>query len=249
MEFDEEEFYPILQELDCTAKKISFTTKYIINYINDNKLICKLIYHFYTTTKSEISKLAIFYLINQVIVETYLLKYDKFIINFSRNLPEYIDDLSELFSQDNETLKQIKKIINQWENNMIYTRNFCEKLRKITDKKIEEKENKLNDTTTKNAVSLLKDPNINKGIFLHLQSDNISRMIKEINKPKIDTCLSKDKLDSKSRYFLEKYLIKLKEIKSILIDHIILREDYINNLAEMIQNDKEKYFKFLQEEK
>ncbi len=130
MVFEEQFFCKLLSEIDCSEEKISEASNYMIKNIDNNKLIVEIWFNFFKSTKFSEIKLGLFYLMHEVMFQSYILKKDKYIMKFGSNMEEVINIMIKTFGEDLEFVNRLLKIIEFWEKKNVFFKKFYRQAKK-----------------------------------------------------------------------------------------------------------------------
>lgn len=248
MVFEEQFFCKLLNEIDCSEEKISEASNYMIKNIDNNKLIVDIWFNFFKSTKFSEIKLGLFYLMHEVMFQSYIIKKDKYIMKFGANMEEVINIMIKTFGEDLEFVNRLLKIIEFWEKKMYFSKNFIDKLRgpvTLQKKKIYENEPKLqlNESIRNEEIKKLLKNNLTKqGLILSIEQNNIKSLNEKINYDKINTLLVDRDINDYKRRDIKKYETKLKALRELYINDIVKREKFMLDLVCHIHNEKEIFF-------
>ena len=225
MVFEEQMYCKLLNGIDCSEEKITEASNYMIKNIDSYKLIVDISFNFFRSTKFTEVKLGLFYLMHEVMFQSYVLKKDKYIMKFGSNMEEVIQIMIKTFGEDLEFVNRLLKVIEFWEKKMYFSKNFIDKLRSpvtLQRKKIYENEPKLqlNESIRNEEIKKLLKNNLTKqGLILSIEQNNIKSLNEKINYDKInDLLVDRD------------------------INDIVKREKYMFDLVYHIHNEKEIFF-------
>ena len=146
MVFEEQIYCKLLNGIDCSEEKITEASNYMIKYIDNYKIIIDIWFKFFKSTKLSEVKLGLFYLMHEVMFQSYILKKEKYIMKFGAIMEEIIQILIKSFGEELEFVNKLLKIIEFWEKKMYFSKQYIDTLRKpviIQKKKIYENEPKL----------------------------------------------------------------------------------------------------------
>jgi hypothetical protein len=248
MVFEEQFFCKLLSEIDCSEEKITEASNYMIKNIDSYKLIVDIWLNFFKSTKFTEVKLGLFYLMHEVMFQSYVLKKDKYIMKFGSNMEEVIQIMIKTFGEDLEFVNRLLKVIEFWEKKMYFSKNFIDKLRSpvtLQRKKIYENEPKLqlNESIRNEEIKKLLKNNLTKqGLILSIEQNNIKSLNEKINYDKINDLLVDRDINDYKRRDIKKYETKLKALREIYINDIVKREKYMFDLVYHIHNEKEIFF-------
>ena len=248
MVFEEQFFCKLLNEIDCSEEKITEASNYMIKNIDSYKLIVDIWLNFFKSTKFTEVKLGLFYLMHEVMFQSYVLKKDKYIMKFGSNMEEVIQIMIKTFGEDLEFVNRLLKVIEFWEKKMYFSKNFIDKLRSpvtLQRKKIYENEPKLqlNESIRNEEIKKLLKNNLTKqGLILSIEQNNIKSLNEKINYDKINDLLVDRDINDYKRRDIKKYETKLKALREIYINDIVKREKYMFDLVCHIHNEKEIFF-------
>ncbi len=248
MVFEEQLYCKLLNEIDCSEEKITEACNYMIKNIDNYKLIVDIWFNFFKSTKFTEVKLGLFYLMHEVMFQSYVLKKDKYIMKFGSNMEEVINIMIKTFGEDLEFINRLLKLIEFWEKKMYFSKNFIDKLRSpaaLQKKKIYENEPKLqlNESIRNEEIKKLLKNNLTKqGLILSIEQNNIKSLNEKINYDKINALLVDRDINDYKRREIKKYETKLKALRDIYINDIVKREKYLLDLVCHIHNEKELFF-------
>ena len=222
MVFEEQFFCKLLSEIDCSEEKITEASNYMIKNIDSYKLIVDIWLNFFKSTKFTEVKLGLFYLMHEVMFQSYVLKKDKYIMKFGSNMEEVIQIMIKTFGEDLEFVNRLLKVIEFWEKKMYFSKNFIDKLRSpvtLQRKKIYENEPKLqlNESIRNEEIKKLLKNNLTKqGLILSIEQNNIKSLNEKINYDKINDLLVDRDINDYKRRDIKKYETKLKALREII---------------------------------
>ena len=248
MVFEEQLYCKLLNEIDCSEEKITEACNYMIKNIDNYKLIVDIWFNFFKSTKFTEVKLGLFYLMHEVMFQSYVLKKDKYIMKFGSNMEEVINIMIKTFGEDLEFINRLLKLIEFWEKKMYFSKNFIDKLRSpavLQKKKIYENEPKLqlNESIRNEEIKKLLKNNLTKqGLILSIEQNNIKSLNEKINYDKINALLVDRDINDHKRRDIKKYETKLKALRELYINDIVKREKYLLDLVCHIHNEKELFF-------
>ena len=248
MVFEEQFFCKLLNEIDCSEEKITEASNYMIKNIDSYKLIVDIWFNFFKSTKFTEVKLGLFYLMYEVMFQSYVLKKDKYITKFGSNMEEVIQIMIKTFGEDLEFVNRLFKIIEFWEKKMYFSKNFIDKLRNpvtLQRKKVYENEPKLqlNESIRNEEIKKLLKNNLTKqGLILSIEQNNIRSLNEKINFDKINALLVDRDINDYKRNDIKQYETKLKALRELYINDIVKREKYMLDLVCHIHNEKEIFF-------
>ena len=248
MVFEEQFFCKLLNGMDCSEEKITEASNYMIKYIDNYKMIVDIWLNFFKSTKSGDTKLGLFYLMHEVMFQTYILKKDKYIIRFGSIMEEVIHIIIKSFGDELEFINRLLKIIEFWEKKMYFSKQYIDKLKNpviIQKKQIYENEPKLqlNESIKNEEIKKLLKNNLTKqGLILSIEQNNIKSLNEKINYDKINALLVDRDINEQKRRDIKKYETKLKALRELYINDIVKREKYMMDLVTHINNEKEIFF-------
>jgi hypothetical protein len=248
MVFEEQFLCKLLNGMDCSEEKITEASNYMIKYIDNYRIIVDIWLNFYKSTKSGDTKLGLFYLMHEVMFQSYILKKDKYIIRFGSIMEEVILIMIKSFGDELEFINKLLKIIEFWEKKMYFSKQYIDKLKNpviIQKKKIYENEPKLqlNESIKNEEIKKLLKNNLTKqGLILSIEQNNIKSLNEKINYDKINDLLVDRDINDYKRRDIKKYETKLKALREIYINDIVKREKYMFDLVYHIHNEKEIFF-------
>ena len=248
MVFEEQYYCKLLNGIDCSEEKISEVSNYMIKYIENYKIIVEIWFNFFKSTKFTEVKLGLFYLMHEVMFQSYVLKKDKYIMKFGSNMEEVINIMIKTFGEDLEFINRLLKLIEFWEKKMYFSKNFIDKLRSpavLQKKKIYENEPKLqlNESIRNEEIKKLLKNNLTKqGLILSIEQNKIKSLNEKINYDKINSLLVDRDINEQKRRDIKKYETKLKALREIYINDIVKREKFMMDLVNHICKEKETFF-------
>ena len=248
MVFEEQFLCKLLNGMDCSEEKITEASNYMIKNIDNYRIIVDIWLNFFRSTKSGDTKLGLFYLLHEVMFQSYVLNKDKFIIKFGSNMEEIINIMLKSFGEELEFINRLLKIIEFWEKKMYYSKQYIDKLRNpvlIQKKKIYENEPKLqlNESLRNEEIKkLLKNDLTKQGLILSIEQNNIKSLNEKINYDKINALLVDRDINEQKRRDIKKYETKLKALREIYINDIVKREKFMMDLVTHINKEKETFF-------
>ena len=248
MVFEEQFLCKLLNGMDCSEEKITEASNYMIKNIDNYRIIVDIWLNFFRSTKSGDTKLGLFYLLHEVMFQSYVLNKDKFIIKFGSNMEEIINIMIKSFGEELEFINRLLKIIEFWEKKMYFSKQYIDKLRSpvlVQKKKIYENEPKLqlNESLRNEEIKkLLKNDLTKQGLILSIEQNNIKSLNEKINYEKINTLLVDRDINDQKRRDIKKYETKLKALREIYINDIVKREKFMMDLVTHISKEKETFF-------
>ena len=248
MVFEEQIYCKLLNGIDCSEEKISEASNYMIKYIDNYKIIVDIWFNFFKSTKLSDAKLGLFYLLHEVMFQSYILKKDKYIMKFGSIMEEIIHILIKSFGEELEFVNRLLKIIEFWEKKMYFSKQYIDKLRIpviLQKKKIYENEPKLqlNESIKNEEIKKLLKNNLTKqGLILSIEQNNIKSLNEKINYEKINSLLVDRDINDHKRRDIKKYETKLKALRELYINDIVKREKFMMDLVTHIHNEKEIFF-------
>ena len=248
MVFEEQIYCKLLNGIDCSEEKITEASNYMIKYIDNYKIIIDIWFKFFKSTKLSEVKLGLFYLMHEVMFQSYILKKEKYIMKFGAIMEEIIQILIKSFGEELEFVNKLLKIIEFWEKKMYFSKQYIDILRKpviIQKKKIYENEPKLqlNESIRNEEIKKLLKYNLTKqGLILSIEQNNIRSLNEKINYDKINALLVDRDMNDHKRREIKKYETKLKALREIYINDIVKREKFMIDLVSQIHNEKETFF-------
>ena len=248
MVFEEQIYCKLLNGIDCSEEKISEASNYMIKYIDNYKIIVDIWFNFFKSTKLGDAKLGLFYLLHEVMFQSYILKKDKYIMKFGSIMEEIIHILIKSFGEELEFVNRLLKIIEFWEKKMYFSKQYIDKLRIpviLQKKKIYENEPKLqlNESIKNEEIKKLLKNNLTKqGLILSIEQNNIKSLNEKINYEKINSLLVDRDINDHKRRDIKKYETKLKALRELYINDIVKREKFMMDLVTHIHNEKEIFF-------
>ena len=248
MVFEEQIYCKLLNGIDCSEEKISEASNYMIKYIDNYKIIVDIWFNFFKSTKLGDAKLGLFYLLHEVMFQSYVLKKDKYIMKFGSIMEEIIHILIKSFGEELEFVNRLLKIIEFWEKKMYFSKQYIDKLRIpviLQKKKIYENEPKLqlNESIKNEEIKKLLKNNLTKqGLILSIEQNNIKSLNEKINYEKINSLLVDRDINDHKRRDIKKYETKLKALRELYINDIVKREKFMMDLVTHIHNEKEIFF-------
>ena len=248
MVFEEQIYCKLLNGIDCSEEKITEASNYMIKYIDNYKIIIDIWFKFFKSTKLSEVKLGLFYLMHEVMFQSYILKKEKYIMKFGVIMEEIIQILIKSFGEELEFVNKLLKIIEFWEKKMYFSKQYIDNLRKpviMQKKKIYENEPKLqlNESIRNEEIKKLLKYNLTKqGLILSIEQNNIKSLNEKINYDKINALLVDRDMNDHKRRDIKKYETKLKALREIYINDIVKREKFMIDLVSHIHNEKETFF-------
>ena len=248
MVFEENFLCKLFNEMDCSEEKISEASNYMIKYIDYFKIIVDIWLNFFRSTKSGENKLGLFYLLHEVMFQSYALKKDKYIIRFGATMEEIVNIMIKSFGEELEFINKFLKIIEFWEKKMYFSKQFIDKLKNpviLQKRKIYENEPKLklNESIKNEEIKKLFKNNLTKqGLILSIELNNIKSLNEKINYEKINSLLVDRDINDQKRREIKKYETKLKALRELYINDIVKREKYMMDLVTQINNEKDIFF-------
>ena len=248
MVFEEQFFCKLLNGMDCSEEKISEASNYMIKNIENCRLIIDIWFNFFKSTKSGDTKLGLFYLMHEVMFQSYVLNKDKYIIKFGYIMEEIINIMIKAFGEELEFIIRLLKIIEFWEKKMYFSKQFIDKLKNpiiLQKKKVYENEPKLqlNESIKNEEIKkLLKHDLTKQGLILSIEQNNIKSLNEKINYDKINSLLVDRDINEQKRRDIKKYETKLKALREIYINDIVKREKFMMDLVNHICKEKETFF-------
>ena len=248
MVFEEQFLCKLVNGMDCSEEKITEASNYMIKNIDNYRIIVDIWLNFFRSTKSGDTKLGLFYLLHEVMFQSYVLNKDKFIIKFGSNMEEIINIMLKSFGEELEFINRLLKIIEFWEKKMYFSKQYIDKLRNpvlIQKKKIYENEPKLqlNESLRNEEIKkLLKNDLTKQGLILSIEQNNIKSLNEKINYDKIHALLVDRDINEQKRRDIKKYETKLKALREIYINDIVKREKFMMDLVNHINKEKETFF-------
>lgn len=248
MVFEEQFFCKLLNGMDCSEEKISEASNYMIKNIDNCRIIVDIWFNFFKSTKSGDTKLGLFYLMHEVMFQSYILNKDKYIIRFGSIMEEVISIIIKAFGEELEFIIRLLKLIEFWEKKMYFSKQFIDKLRNpviVQKKKIYENEPKLqlNESIKNEEIKkLLKNDLTKQGLILSIEQNNIKSLNEKINYDKINALLVDTDMNDQKRRDIKKYETKLKALREIYINDIVKREKYMMDLVTHINKEKDTFF-------
>ena len=247
MVFEEQFFCKLLNGMDCSEEKISEASNYMIKNIDNCRLIIDIWFNFFKSTKSGDTKLGLFYLMHEVMFQSYVLNKDKYIIKFGYIMEEIINIMIKAFGEELEFIIRLLKIIEFWEKKMYFSKQFIDKLKNpiiLQKKKVYENEPKLqlNESIKNEEIKkLLKHDLTKQGLILSIEQNNIKSLNEKINYDKINSLLVDRDINEQKRRDIKKQA-KLKALTEIYINDIVKREKFMMDLVNHICKEKETFF-------
>ena len=248
MVFEEQFLCKLLNGMDCSEEKISEASNYMIKNIDNNRIIVDIWLNFFRSTKIGETKLGLFYLLHEVMFQSYILNKDKYIIRFGSIMEEVIHIMLKSFGEDLGFVNTLLKMIEFWEKKMYFSKQYIDKLRNpviLQKKKNYENNPKLQlDESIKNEEikKLLKNYLTKKGLILFIEQNNIKSLNEKINYDKINSLLVDRDINDQKRRDIKKYETKLKALREIYINDIVKREKFMMDLVIHISKEKETFF-------
>ena len=248
MVFEEQFLCKLLNGMDCSEEKITEASNYMIKYIDNYRIIVDIWLNFYKSTKSGDTKLGLFYLMHEVMFQSYILKKDKYIIRFGSIMEEVILIMIKSFGDELEFINKLLKIIEFWEKKMYFSKQYIDKLKNpviMQKKKIYENEPKLqlNESIKNEEIKKLLKNNLTKqGLILSIEQNNIKSLNEKINYEKINALLVDRDINEQKRRDIKKYETKLKALRELYINDIVKREKYMMDLVNHIDKEKNIFF-------
>ncbi len=248
MVFEEQYFCKLLNGIDCSEEKIIETSNYMIKYIDNNKIIVEIWFNFFKSAKFSEAKLGLFYLLHEVMFQSYVQKKEKYIIKFGSILEEVINILIKSFGEELDFINKLLKIIEFWEKKMYFSKNFIDKLKLpvINQKKIiyqNEPKFQLNEKLKNEEIKKLTENNLTRqGLILSIELNNIKNLNEKINYNKINELLVDRDINNQKKRDIKKYETKLKALRELYINDIVKREKYMMDLVNHIEIEKNTFF-------
>ena len=248
MVFEEQYFCKLLNGIDCSEEKIKETSNYMLKYIDNYKIIVDIWFNFFKSTKLSEAKLGLFYLLHEVMFQSYIQKKDKYIIKFGSIMEEVISILIKSFGEELDFINKLIKIIEFWEKKLYFSKNFIDKLKSpviAQKKKIYENEPKLqlNEKWKNDEIQKITEFNLTKqGLVLSIGLNNIKSLNEKINYNKINELLVDSNINAQKKRDIKKYETKLKALRELYINDIVKREKFMIDLVEHIDKEKNIFF-------
>jgi hypothetical protein len=248
MVFEEQYFCKLLNGIDCSEEKITEASNYMIKYIENYKIIVDIWFNFFKSAKLSEAKLGLFYLLHEVMFQSYIQKKDKYIIKFGSIMEEVISILIKSFGEELDFVNKLIKIVEFWEKKMYFSKNFIDKLKMPVisqKKKIYENEPKLqlNEKWKNDEIKKITQFNLTKqGFILSIEYNNIKNLNEKINYNKINELLVDRDINDQKKRDIKKYETKLKALRELYINDIVKREKYMIDLVEHINKEKNIFF-------
>ena len=248
MVFEEQYFCKLLNGIDCSEEKITETSNYMIKYIDNYKIIVEIWFNFFKSNKLSEAKLGLFYLLHEVMFQSYLQKKEKYIIKFGSIMEDVISILIKSFGEELDFINKLMKIVEFWEKKMYFSKNFIDKLKTpiiAQKKKIYENEPKLqlNEKLKNEEIKKITENNLTKqGLVLGIEYNNIKGLNEKINYSKINELLVDRDINAQKKRDIKKYETKLKALRELYINDIVKREKYMMDLVNHINKEKNIFF-------
>ena len=220
----------------------------MIKYIENYKIIVDIWFNFFKSAKLSEAKLGLFYLLHEVMFQSYIQKKDKYIIKFGSIMEEVISILIKSFGEELDFVNKLIKIVEFWEKKMYFSKNFIDKLKMPVisqKKKIYENEPKLqlNEKWKNDEIKQITQFNLTKqGFILSIEYNNIKNLNEKINYNKINELLVDRDINDQKKRDIKKYETKLKALRELYINDIVKREKYMIDLVEHINKEKNIFF-------
>ena len=248
MVFEEQYYCKLLNGIDCSEEKISEVSNYMIKYIENYKIIVEIWFNFFKSTKLSEAKLGLFYLLHEVMFQSYIQKKEKYIIKFGSIMEDVISILIKSFGEELDFVNKLIKIVEFWEKKMYFSKNFIDKL-KIPiisqKKKIYENEPKLqlSEKWKNEEITKMTQYDLTRqGLILSIKLNNIKNLNEKINYNKINDLLIDRDINQQKKRDIKKYEMKLKALRELYINDIVKREKYMMDLVNHIDKEKNIFF-------
>ena len=248
MVFEEQYYCKLLNGIDCSEEKISEVSNYMIKYIENYKIIVEIWFNFFKSTKLSEAKLGLFYLLHEVMFQSYIQKKEKYIIKFGSIMEDVISILIKSFGEELDFVNKLIKIVEFWEKKMYFSKNFIDKL-KIPiisqKKKIYENEPKLqlSEKWKNEEITKMTQYDLTRqGLILSIELNNIKNLNEKINYNKINDLLIDRDINQQKKRDIKKYEMKLKALRELYINDIVKREKYMMDLVSHIDKEKNIFF-------
>ena len=248
MVFEEQYFCKLLNGIDCSEEKITETSNYMLKYIDNYKIIVDIWFNFFKSSKLSEAKLGLFYLLHEVMFQSYIQKKEKYIVKFGSIMEDIISILIKSFGEELDFINKLIKIVEFWEKKMFFSKNYIDKLKApiiSQKKKIYENEPKLqlNEKWKNEELKKILDYNLTKqGLVLSIELNNIKNLNEKINYNKINDLLVDRDINAQKKRDIKKYETKLKALRELYINDIVKREKYLIDLVEHIEKEKNIFF-------
>ena len=255
MVFEEQYFCKLLNGIDCSEEKITETSNYMLKYIDNYKIIVEIWFNFFKSMKLSETRLGLFYLLHEVMFQSYIQKKDKYIIKFGSIMENIISILIKSFGEEIDFINKLLKIVEFWEKKMYFSKNFIDKLKLpilAKKKKIYENDPKLqlNEKLKNDEIKKITENNLTKqGLILSIELNNIKNLNEKINYNKINELLVDRDINAQKKRDIKKYETKLKALRELYINDIVKREKYLMDLVEHINKEKDIFFDNLNKNK
>ena len=248
MVFEEQYYCKLLNGIDCSEEKISEVSNYMIKYIENYKIIVEIWFNFFKSTKLSEAKLGLFYLLHEVMFQSYIQKKEKYIIKFGSIMEDVISILIKSFGEELDFVNKLIKIVEFWEKKIYFSKNFIDKL-KIPiisqKKKIYENEPKLqlSEKWKNEEITKMTQYDLTRqGLILSIELNNIKNLNEKINYNKINDLLIDRDINQQKKRDIKKYEMKLKALRELYINDIVKREKYMMDLVNHIDKEKNIFF-------
>ena len=248
MVFEEQYYCKLLNGIDCSEEKISEVSNYMIKYIDNYKIIVEIWFNFFKSTKLSEAKLGLFYLLHEVMFQSYIQKKEKYIIKFGSIMEDVISILIKSFGEELDFVNKLIKIVEFWEKKMYFSKNFIDKLKLpilSQKKKIYENEPKLqlNEKWKNEEITKMTEYDLTKqGLILSIELNNIKNLNEKINYNKINDLLIDRDINQQKKRDIKKHEMKLKALRELYINDIVKREKYMMDLVNHIDKEKNIFF-------
>ena len=124
MVFEEQYFCKLLNGIDCSEEKITETSNYMLKYIDNYKIIVEIWFNFFKSMKLSETRLGLFYLLHEVMFQSYIQKKDKYIIKFGSIMENIISILIKSFGEEIDFINKLLKIVEFWEKKNVFFQKF-----------------------------------------------------------------------------------------------------------------------------
>jgi hypothetical protein len=248
MVFEEQYFCKLLNGIDCSEEKITETSNYMLKYIDNYKIIVDIWFNFFKSSKLSEAKLGLFYLLHEVMFQSYIQKKEKYVIKFGSIMEDIISILIKSFGEELDFINKLIKIVEFWEKKMYFSKNFIDKLKApiiSQKKKIYENDPKLqlNEKWKNEEMTKIFEYNLTKqGLVLSIEYNNIKNLNEKINYNKINELLVDRDINAQKKRDVKKYETKLKALRELYINDIVKREKFMMDLVNHIDKEKNIFF-------
>ena len=248
MVFEEQYYCKLLNGIDCSEEKISEVSNYMIKYIENYKIIVEIWFNFFKSTKLSEAKLGLFYLLHEVMFQSYIQKKEKYIIKFGSIMEDVISILIKSFGEELDFVNKLINIVEFWEKKMYFSKNFIDKLKLpilSQKKKIYENEPKLqlSEKWKNEEITKMTQYDLTRqGLILSIELNNIKNLNEKVNYNKINDSFIDRDINQQKKRDIKKYEMKLKALRELYINDIVKREKYMMDLVNHIDKEKNIFF-------